>query len=515
MRYSPARPLSLIVIAWLACDGLFAQPVVKPLLASAKVEPGLEVAVNWKWWVAPSEGKEWGMPLPEELLPKTPGGSALDKGTAVRPETYEVKKGDAIIKIARRFNMTSAQLMQFNELKDDRIQIGQILRIPTLAQLLAMTPPPPPPEPKKEVAEKKPVKAVELFEFESEYDEARSELDNVRLQVFLDREGFSPGVIDGKEGAVFLKICEVYQKTHADAATPGLLKAKAEAALKNQPYTSYVLRVDDFKFIKPPKDEPVAARSGRSSSKKKKNSKAAIAAPALVTIDELVAADFLGYTSAWEFVAERFHCDEEFLRRINPQLKGVPVVGTEFQVPDVMPFEIEKALDLPLQPVADPQKPVTAAVISLTRLEISCEGKLIAVMPLSSARPGLRGRGSWTVLDAIPQPRLATKREPREPPKEKPASAGGDISSASPVIEPPLENERFLAHGPNNPVGIIWINLAKSDSTDPLPYGFHGTSIPSRMGTLQGIGGFRLANWNIARAVRLIPSGTALQWKAQ
>ena len=67
------------------------------------------------------------MPLPEALVPKTPGSPALVPVTpaAVRPETYEVKKGDAIIKIARKFDMTAAQLKQFNDLKDDRIQIGR------------------------------------------------------------------------------------------------------------------------------------------------------------------------------------------------------------------------------------------------------------------------------------------------------------------------------------------------------------------------------------------------------
>ena len=32
---------------------------------------------------------------------------------------------------------------------------------------------------------------------------------------------------------------------------------------------------------------------------------------------------------------------------------------------------------------------------------------------------------------------------------------------------------------------------------------------------LQGIGGLRLANWDIARAARLMPVGTALQWRAR
>lgn len=472
--------------------------------ASSKIEPGLELAVNWKWWIAPPEKPEWGMPLPEALRPKPPDAIEPGKPVAARPETYDVKKGDAIIKIARKFDMTAAQLKQFNELQDDRIHIGQVLRIPTLEQLLTLIPPPPPP--KAEVVGKKETEKSPEPDFDAD-SEARMELDNVRLQVFLDREMFSPGMIDGKSGATFLKTSEIYQRTHPDAANPGLLKAKAETAV-TQPYTTYTLRADDFKFIKPPKDELVAT--------KKKTSKVEKAAPPPppVTIDELVAADFLGYASAWEFVAERFHCDEAFLHHINPQLKATPAVGTGFQVPNVIPFEIEKALDAPLQPAADPQKPVTAAVVLLSRLEISCEGKLIAVMPLTTARPGLRGRDKWTVLDAIPQPRLATKREPREVPKPKPAPAGDVVVSPEPVIDAPLEKEQYLAPGPNNPVGVIWINLAKSGSTDPLPYGLHGTGIPSRM-KLEGIGGLRLTNWDIARAARLMPAGTALQWKKE
>jgi lipoprotein-anchoring transpeptidase ErfK/SrfK len=82
------------------------------------------------------------------------------------------------------------------------------------------------------------------------------------------------------------------------------------------------------------------------------------------------------------------------------------------------------------------------------------------------------------------------------------------------MADPPLETELFLAPGPNNPVGILWINLTKFNSSDPLPYGLHGSSIPARMGSLQGIGGLRLTNWDIARATRLMPVGTALQWTA-
>ena len=519
MRLSLVLALSLI-----GCGGLFSQTVVKPSAASSKIEPGLEHAVAWKWWVVPSEKKEWGMPLPEALVPKPSGDPALDaaKLAIIRPENYEVKKGDAMIKIAKKFEMAVWQLKQANGLKDDLIHIGQVLRIPSPGELLTMVPPPPPPDPKKEeAAKKKSNKAVVVAEPSVDPDpggELQRELDNVRLQVFLDREMFSSGPIDGKAGATFMKISEIYQRSHADAADPERLKIKAEGAIA-EPYIRYTLRADDFKFIKPPKSEPSVPGSKNPSPTKKKNTPANKATPAptpTLTIDEQMTADFLGYTSAWEFVAERFHCDEAFLQHINQAIKGVPVVGTEFQVPNVIPFEIEKLLEQPLQPVANPEKPVTAAVVLLTRLEISCEGKLIAVMPLNTARPGLRGRGSWIVLDAIPQPRMATKREPREIPKEAPTPAGGAIATDQPVsAEPPLEKEQYLAPGPNNPVGVLWINLAKSRNTEPLPYGLHGTSIPAKMGRLEGIGGFRLTNWDIARASRLIPPGTTLQWKAQ
>jgi lipoprotein-anchoring transpeptidase ErfK/SrfK len=76
-----------------------------------------------------------------------------------------------------------------------------------------------------------------------------------------------------------------------------------------------------------------------------------------------------------------------------------------------------------------------------------------------------------------------------------------------------LATEQYLAAGPNNPLGILWINLAKSKTTQALPYGLHGTSIPGRMKSQESLGGLRLANWDIVRAVRLLPAGTPLQWK--
>ena len=42
----------------------------------------------------------------------------------------------------------------------------------------------------------------------------------------------------------------------------------------------------------------------------------------------------LAYRSPWEFVAERFHCQESYLHILNGKLPPIPAIGAEFQVPE-------------------------------------------------------------------------------------------------------------------------------------------------------------------------------------
>ncbi|MFZ4764811.1 MAG: L,D-transpeptidase family protein [Roseimicrobium sp.] len=456
------------------------------------VEPGLERAVLWKWRVLPSAEPEWGFPA---LVPKGPEGvptgvPTIQAETLPRPTTYEVMRGDALIKIGKKFGMTATQLKQFNGLATDAIRVGQTLKIPTVEELRALVPPP---VAKVETpTARAPVEPTLSFE-------AKRLRDQVLLQVFLDRENFSVGLIDGTPGATVEKVAQLYHAAHPDAQTAEGVRAKALASV-GEPYTSYTLREEDFRFID--RNWGGASAGGKASKAKSATSKDPV-----VTFAQLAVAPVLVYRSPWEFVAERYHCDEALLRNLNVRLKGQLEPGTVFQVPNVFPFEVEKLLQEPLQPAADPQAPVEAAIVDLARLEITRSGKLIAVMPLGFARPDLRGRGSWTILDAIARPKLATLQELREPPKP---SALATEAPAAPAV---LAEEQGLAPGPNNPVGVVWINLAKAKSTEPLSYGLHGTSIPSRMKTQEGIGGIRLTNWDIARAVRLLPPGTRLVWK--
>lgn len=468
------------------------------------VEPGLEEAVKWKWKAVPSDEKAWGLELPEPP-PPAPGGGIV-QSTVPRDSTgsYEVKKGDALVLIGKKTGVTVAQLKAANGLTSDMIRIGQILKIPTPEECIALGLPPEPVKPK--TAPHGPGKG----NTKPSVAEAQIDQEVFLLQVFLDRENFSAGPIDGKTSLPFQKLVYLYQSNHGEVGDTATLKAKALAEV-GELVARYTLKREDFRFIAPPKAETPSTTKPPTGAGKAKSAPQPPSVPPL-SYKELTGSTMLAYRSPWQFVAERFHCSEDLLRLLNPGLAALPPAGTEFRVPNVLPFEIENAFDPPLQPASDPQKVITAAVVDLNRFEIYRNDVLIAVMPVSPARPGLRGKGAWTILDAIPRPRLATLQEPREVSKPATSNFFTGENATQVATGPVLTTEEYLPAGPKNPVGILWLNLAKSDSPDPLPYGLHGTSIPSEMAR-PGLGGFRLTNWDISRAVRLLPKGTPLLWK--
>jgi len=54
-----------------------------------------------------------------------------------RPETYVVRKGDSLWKIARRFGTTTKAIQSINNLKHTHLRIGQVLKIPKASSSLA------------------------------------------------------------------------------------------------------------------------------------------------------------------------------------------------------------------------------------------------------------------------------------------------------------------------------------------------------------------------------------------
>jgi lipoprotein-anchoring transpeptidase ErfK/SrfK len=64
------------------------------------------------------------------------------------------------------------------------------------------------------------------------------------------------------------------------------------------------------------------------------------------------------------------------------------------------------------------------------------------------------------------------------------------------------DGKATLPPGPNNPVGLVWIDLSKEH------YGIHGTPEPSRIGHTTSHGCIRLTNWDALELAAMIRPGT-------
>ena len=65
----------------------------------------------------------------------------------------------------------------------------------------------------------------------------------------------------------------------------------------------------------------------------------------------------------------------------------------------------------------------------------------------------------------------------------------------------PSHEKATIAPGPNNPVGVAWIDLSKPH------YGIHGTPEPSDVSKTQSNGCIRLTNWDSLRVLAAVSAG--------
>src|ERR1700724_624140 len=115
-----------------------------------------------------------------------------------------------------------------------------------------------------------------------------------RLQIFLDQRSFSPGKIDGKWGEFVAKALQRYQRANG-LQTTGQIDADLQQQLQRifPIYTTYVLTQDDFN------------RVGNVPYKPKEQAKVKA----------------MLYRSMTEFISERYHAGENFLTKLNSDLK--------------------------------------------------------------------------------------------------------------------------------------------------------------------------------------------------
>lgn len=282
----------------------------------------------------------------------------------------------------------------------------------------------------------------------------------VRAQIYLDEKLFTPGKIDGRMGE-FTRRAVAHYNAHHEIEPVSNWHYVLERSVKRVPnvFTTYKIRDEDSKFINPSLSYKYPAQAET---------------------------EYLAYRRFAEFIAERFHCDEKLLEKINP---GVTLsrlkVGDVVKVPNVTQFKIE---DIPKhEKFAEDESLSARHVIVDTNQKVAAiwdteTGKLVASFPITPGKEQFIHRGDWELKNMVTTPEFRYDKS---------------------MLEEGVRSEEYyqLPPGPNSPVGIIWCGTSKSG------IGLHGTASPHSIGRSQSAGCIRLSNWDAIRLPTLLRPG--------
>lgn len=293
-------------------------------------------------------------------------------------------------------------------------------------------------------------------------------------QVLLDKAGFSPGPIDGKPGISFDDAITGFQKSRGLPLSGKLDMPTRKALLQNRAPSTRMLRVTP-EDLGGPYVNPTPTKA-----------------------EDKAKLQFLAYRSPIEKLAEKFHTTPQTLAALNrPDAQLRP--GAVLRFPNTLPtsrsyqgLKGEHAkLFSDLNVDANQPKGNRVVVDKSERvLQVFDGERLVAQFPVSmgSKRDPLP-LGTWKITTFSYLPPFA--------------------------FQPDLlwyvskdEKEQKLPPGPNGPVGVAWLDITKEH------YGIHGTPEPQTLGRAESAGCIRMANWDVLRLSRMVPTGTTAVFQA-
>ncbi len=275
--------------------------------------------------------------------------------------------------------------------------------------------------------------------------------DVLAAQVMLDRSRHSPGVIDGYMGANTRRAIRYYRRTNdlpaGDGLDPQLMRALI-AAKTGDVFSTYTITRDDA-------DGPFYRTAS--------------------SMADMARMDRVGWHSAQEMLADRFHMDQGFLATLNP---GVDFgrAGSQIVVVSQGAEELRgKAARIEIRKADN-------SVVAF-----DSRNRIVASYPAtigSSQFPS--PSGSMEVAAVAPEANYTFVPTGRQ--------WGPDHT----LVIPP---------GPNNPVGGIWIDLTREG------YGIHGSPDPQLIGKTASHGCVRLTNWDAQELAASVGQGVAVVFR--
>jgi lipoprotein-anchoring transpeptidase ErfK/SrfK len=182
--------------------------------------------------------------------------------------------------------------------------------------------------------------------------------------------------------------------------------------------------------------------------------------------------EMLGYVSAAEALAEKFHMDVDFLRQLNPGAGfGAGSTISVFSVKDPAEATVSR---------------ITIDKSTQRLLAETADGRTVANYPVaigSAQTPSPSGRHEVKAIAIEPTYTYDPDKNFQQ----------GDNDQALTI--PP---------GPNGPVGSVWIDLSKPT------YGIHGTPDPAELFTAQSHGCVRMTNWDALELADMVETGATV-----